>query len=258
MVQMPAADLMLGIPTDRFADHQAACETTGSSRCTEERFVRESPAMFVWIESVWVDQTEVSRAQYQRCVRSGACPAIDESKCQIFDGEDWQTGRQLPLESTQDDVPRTCVTHAEARLYCAWAGARLPTEAEWELAATGEEGRIFAWGDDFAPAAVSFVGHTPHVLDPVNSRPTGRTPSGIYHLSGNAYEWVADPACDYSDWSVSETPCQSDQGRGVVRGGSFASDGGGVRTTYRRYMDSTARIDTNGFRCVMDELPSPY
>ncbi|MBN1945998.1 MAG: SUMF1/EgtB/PvdO family nonheme iron enzyme [Bradymonadales bacterium] len=234
----------LGLSDVEYQRHQQACLESGSSRCQESRFERERPQVEVEVPGFWLDRFEVSRAQYARCVAAGSCAPIDERQCDVFDSQSWVTGHPLPDLARFDQSPRTCVQRQDAESYCQWVGGRLPSEAEWELAASGAEGRIFAWGDDFDPQAVAHLRGRAS-LEPAYSRPSGATPDGIYHMSGNAYEWVAGDACG------GPGPPEDCAQMGVIRGGCFASDGGGLRTTYRRFTSPAARIDTNGFRCAM-------
>jgi formylglycine-generating enzyme required for sulfatase activity len=131
-------------------------------------------------------------------------------------------------------------------------GARLPSEAEWEWGAAAGGEAIFPWGDDFRASAAHFLDTPPLGVTPASQRnaQVAAYPGHFYDIVGNAYEWVADDACDYSDWPAGASSCHTGGAQGVVRGGSFASDGGALRTTYRRFMAIDSRIDTNGFRCA--------
>lgn len=251
-------NVQLGLTPDQLAEHMTACELTGSRRCSASRFENEQPAVTVTVESFALDNREVTREQYDRCVTAGVCPMIDESQCDIFDGEDWDDGRTLPESALDDDAPRTCVTRAEAAQFCTWAGARLPTEAEWEYAARwgGWGERIFPWGTTFDADLVQFLRSEPgHLVASAHFQwsldgPEGSATDRLYDLAGSAAEWVSDDACLYSEWPTPLAECQTGGSRGVVRGGSFASSGRGLRTTARRFMDVDVRIDTNGFRCA--------
>lgn len=250
-------ELQMGLTRTNLERHREACLASGSRRCSTERFHLEVPAIDVIIDGFLIDQYEVSRAQYQFCIEAGACPSIDEANCQIYNGDDWGIGRELPPESLEPDVPRTCVTRDEATVYCNWVGGRLPTEAEWSLAAGSP--RVFPWGGTFDPDAVAYLDSSspPHLVG-ARDCPDGATPEGLHHMGGNAYEWVVDDACTYDAFPVGENPvCRSLEDTGVVRGGSFLSDSGGIRTTYRRFMEVDARLDTNGFRCVVSSHHSP-
>lgn len=267
-VLIPGATFWLGVTDDQVDAHLEACRAGGSTRCTAARLERERPAVEVTVADFVLDRNEVTRAQYDRCVWAGVCAPIDETECAVFDGDDWDVLRPLPVSALSPNAPRTCVTRAEAAAYCGWVGGRLPREAEWELAAAGPDGRIFPWGDDFRPTAARFLTHQAHLsavgVHGVSSvvgwrRGTGATPDGVVDLAGNAYEWVAEPACSYGDLAPdSAEGCGSPiAGQGVLRGGSFASDAGGIRTTYRRFHELERRTDTNGFRCAYDPPLGP-
>ena len=122
----------------------------------------------------------------------------------------------LPLAS-YDDYPITNVSWHGANAYCEWVGGRLPTEAEWELAATGGDGRFYPWGDelqidgeDMIPAI--FAG-TFNNLQPVDSLPEGASPFGLHHMAGNVWEWVADGYDPiYYDRSPSGNPTGAEVG----------------------------------------------
>lgn len=247
----------MGLDDALMARHQAACRAAGSARCDEADFALERPAREVGSPALLVDRHEVSRAQYERCVTAGVCPAVDESSCLVFDGEDWAVGRELPEASRQPDTPRTCITRDEAVDYCEWVGGSLPWEEEWSVLSGGSE-RVYPWGDDFDPAAVNFLGsHDPPHLEPVTSRPQGTSAAGLLHLAGNAYEWTRDGACAYAVLE-GDGICVFSGGEGVVRGGSFASDPGRVRPASRRFQDARTRVDTTGFRCVVQPPPRLY
>jgi serine/threonine protein kinase len=253
LLLVPGGAFGLGLSTAEMVRHRAACETTGSQRCGRAGYFNdETPEAWVEVSAFYLDRAEVSRAQYAVCVSAGACAPVDESACLVYDGQGWATGRQLAEASRRPEVPRTCVTREEAAAYCRWAGRRLPSEAEWELAAGGPEGRVFPWGDAFEPERAAFIAQQPQVLVGPDERPGGETAAGLVHLAGNAYEWMADDACDYEARPAGRDPvCRALRNRGVLRGGSFLSAGVSLRTTFRRFIESGSRSDHVGFRCAM-------
>ena len=214
-----------------------------------------SSATYADVRAFLMDRYEVSRGRYAECVAASRCVEINEGFCEIRDpqADGWRTGVVLPDASTREDVPRTCVSRNEADEYCAWAGGRLPTEAEWELAARGPERRIFPWGDQYHESYVRTENDRPEQLDPVAAYPEGATPeTEIHQLGGNAYEWLGDDCYAYGG-TARDVACGSRGYRGLVRGGSFWSHGGATRTTYRRVMNESGRWDNVGFRCAYDE-----
>jgi formylglycine-generating enzyme required for sulfatase activity len=252
LVVFPGGDVQLGLDDAQLWAHQAAGVASGSTQCAEAGFANERPALTVAIASYRLEPTEVNRAQYQRCVEAGQCPAIDESRCSGYAGEDALVDAALPLESPAGAAPRTCVTRHEAAAYCDFIGRRLPTEAEWVAAAAGRAGRIFAWGNGWDPTLARWLDGTAPHLDPAAVHRWGATPEGLYDMSGNAFEWVSDSACNYDDWPAGASQCDSAGDVGVLHGGGFLSDSSELRTSFRRFASADARIDTHGFRCAAE------
>jgi len=231
-----------------------------ASRCHDPELsamVRaEGKAHPVTLSTFDLDRTEVTVADYARCASAGACAPADLSP------DDARFSRP--------ELPVTHVRYEDAAAYCAWAGGRIPTEAEWEYAARGVEGREFPWGNvynahlanhgSFAPdrsdATDGFAG-----LAPVGSFPDGATPTGLLDMAGNVGEWVADlletdprtgRPLPYDDAAVTNpAPKTAGGGFHVVRGGSFEDGAMWLRTAAR---DATAlpRSPWVGFRCAAD------
>ncbi len=247
-----------GLPADpsvgaSFNVQLRLCEIEGfaSGVCGMEYFAHEAMAHEVWLPAYGIDRTEVTVEAYDRCVRRGACsPPLDPPGTP-------QTGG-----ATQ---PVTGVRWDDAAAYCAWAGGRLPTEAQWERAARGRDGRSFPWGWVADPGRLNHGSVEPGCRDdedghalaaPVGSYPDGASPEGVLDMAGNALEWVADRASvdgagHPPDRAVApEGP--RDGSERVVRGGAFDLPIFLARTTARMRRAPGARERDLGFRCAYD------
>jgi formylglycine-generating enzyme required for sulfatase activity len=168
-------------------------------------------------------------------------------------------GGYLPVEGA-GDLPITHVTWEAAHHYCLWAGKRLPTEAEWEYAAAGDEYRTWPWGEDGVNCrrAVYFTAASFCENDPVTAgtRVDGTTPYGVVDLAGNVAEWVFD-WYDYYSTSDENNPTGPETGiYKVVRGGSFLESNICLRSHHRRPANPGARSSAIGFRCAYSEPPT--
>ena len=202
----------------------------------------EQPAHTVAVDSFWIGQTEVTNAQYSRCVDDGACTPPHN--------DNWN-------QADQADFPVTHVDWEQANRYAQWAGGRLPTETEWEKAARGTDGRTFPWGDDVTDdQRLNFNSMAGVVSVGVGGYPAGASPYGALDMAGNVEEWVADwYAPDAYAQSTGPNPTGPTDGvLRVVRGGSFKSSRGGVRTSVRGRAAPAINFDNVGFRVVVPAL----
>ena len=207
----------------------------------------ERPVHPVTLNAFFMDQYEVTNARYRKCVDEGKCtpPTIRGSftRAAYFGNAEF------------DNYPVIKVTWNQAAAFCAWdGGKRLPTEAEWEYAATGGDGRRFPWGDefnlDFLPARAT-DGDTTEV----GSHPQNISPFGVFDMAGNVVEWVADRygATYYGVSPAANPPGPETGSQRVLRGGSFGNPDGGFYTTTRRYHQGSNFHDVDiGFRCAAD------
>jgi len=221
----------------------------------------EKPRHTVTLDAFWIGQTEVTNAMFAGFLNERGnqveerAPWLNAAASEVrivqSQNGDWQP--TLGLE----DHPVTFVTWYAAQAYCAWAGGRLPTEAEWEKAARGDDGRIFPWGGEIDCTKANYLDcHEPGSI-PVGSQPAGASPYGVLDMTGNVWEWVADwHAADYYASSPPENPTGPAIGLArVVRGGSFLFDAKHARAANRRSDGPLITKPDYGFRCVFPESP---
>lgn len=206
----------------------------------------EWPQREIYLDEFAIDQVEVTNERYMKFVQA--------------------TGHRNPpnpygtgtLQSAKDieELPVVQVTWYDSKSYCAWAKKRLPTEAEWEKAARGTDGRKYPWGNS-APSdkRANFDREWDEVktLYPVGSMPGGDSPYGVKDMAGNAREWVADwYDADYYKSAVNRNPQGPDK-KGIVRsirGGSWHSPIGDIRVAARGKGGFALQTHGTGFRCV--------
>lgn len=206
----------------------------------------EHPQRNVTLSAFCIDRDEVTIEAYLRCVSSGACSQV----------------AGLPPSPS---LPVTNIDWNQADAFCRWVGGRLPTEAEWEFAARGTDGRAYPWGDtppvgctqaDWTPTEESCNGVGP---SPVGGRAAGSSPFGLRDLAGNVWEWTADwysrtyPAAPESD------PTGPPQGSArVTRGGGWNNDQPErLRSTFREGQHPAFHDFELGARCVYEPAPLP-
>lgn len=222
----------------------------------------EKPARMITLDSFYIDETEVTNGAYAQCVDAGACPRPDRAGATYY-----QTYFGDP---NFDDYPVINVSWYDADAFCTWRGARLPSEAEWEYAASFDpRERVkfkYPWGDTFDGNRLNFCDVNCQRDDrgfewddgfrdtaPVAGYPDGRSPKGIYDMLGNVMEWVGDWYDFRAYRTITETNPRGpvDGEFKVIRGGSWYTPPGQIGNVMRDNLDPTVSQSTLGFRCAM-------
>jgi formylglycine-generating enzyme required for sulfatase activity len=227
MVDVPAGEFRMG-STESFIDHD------------------ERPVHTIYLDEYWIDQTEVTNGMYAKCVTSGACqPPI------VF-GSSFRSSYYDNSQFT--DYPVIYISWYAASAYCAWAGGRLPSEAEWEKAARGTDERTYPWGN--SPPSCSLANYQGCKNDTVavGSYPAGASPYGVLDMAGNVWEFVKDW---YGETYYSQSPASNPQGPAigdgnyvVLRGGSWVESKNFLRSAYRLDDGRDNMYPKFGFRCA--------
>ena len=228
------------------------------SGCKREWFVVEQPQHTVTLDAFWIDKTEVTNAMYAKCVADGKCekPQYRSSNTRRFCYDYYM----------YTDYPVIYVGWNQANTYCQWAGRRLLTEAEWEKAARGMDGRTYPWGEqpqmgnlsNFCDENCEFDWKDSSVNDGyedtalVGSYPQGASVYGALDMAGNVVEWVADwYSGTYYNGSTYENPQGPASGEyPVERDGSWYNGSSILRSSNCGWYFPDYGGYFNGFRCA--------
>lgn len=212
----------------------------GDDECDDD----EKPGGLVHVSAFFIDRFEVTAEDYNDCVDEGVClDTMDIDDCNLFAG--------------RLDHPVNCITYDMAASYCGWRGLRLPTEAEWERAARGDELTLYPWGDQVADCSLAAVDECGASTVPVGSKRQGDSPFGIADMAGNVSEWVSDfyDAGYYAASAGEEDPKgPSDGMMRSVKGSAFTVPGAfpAHRISKRNSVDPSTVLRIYGMRCARD------
>jgi formylglycine-generating enzyme required for sulfatase activity len=265
MVRIPAGSFDMGSWESEVDELIASCTKSGGSPYTcEERYGAETPRHRVDVEPFSLDKTEVTNARFERFLTATQHVTAAEATgwSEVFRQKDGKWGWEKRHEvnwrhafreqaSTLPGHPVVHVSWNDAAAYCAWAGKRLPTEAEWEYAARGNAGLKYPWGDHWSSArARYFANREGGTTAPVGSYPDGASPFGLLDLAGNVWEWTSSlfrpyPYSPNDGREVSATP-----GNRTVRGGGWNGNAVTMRSARRGGNAPTDHSNLIGLRCA--------
>ena len=267
LVVVPAGTFAMGCDPVEIVVAMRLCQREyGAARvsfdaCSRAFVEAEMPRRRVFLRAFAIDRLEVTNADFRACVRAGGCdPAA------LVDADPRLTAPGAPVAG---------VTWDEARAYCRWRGARLPTEAEWEKAARGPAGRTWPWGNTWEPRRLNhgrigalFTQRSPDpdlhrdadaadgflLTAPVGSFPGGASPYGVLDLAGNVAEWTADVFATEPPQTRSRAHPRGPAVGSLrtVKGGSYLDPAHRTRAAARTAAEPHQRANDRGFRCVKD------
>lgn len=254
--KLPAKDEMVLIPAGWFP--------MGSDKKVDRQaHLPEMPQRKVYLDAYEIDKFEVTTVQFLKFVLAmGRSPLIDWR----YDGGNFQ--------EAMAGHPVMHVSWYDAEAYCTWAGKRLPTSAEWEKAARGEDGRIYPWGNQPAGPSRANFGRG-GLSGPVRDRPerlllyppiisvdkykNAVSPYGVFQMAGNVAEWTADwydP--NYYKTASDRNPKGPEKGtQKAFRGGGWIDSTPSVRPAQRNGTDPNTKMNWLGFRCARDAKDAP-
>ncbi len=223
----------------------------------------EQPVHQVYLDEFYIDQYEVTNAHYAAFLREqgnqeeGGVNWLNPDSSRLSgDGKAWE------IAAGYDDHPVTGISWYGAKAYCAWRGGRLPTEAEWEKAARGDDQRTYPWGEAIDCHLANYGNDECGIQDttPVGAYLAGVSPYGAYDMAGNVWEWVADWYDEnYYKNSPSENPTgpkdEENKSSKVLRGGGWIYSEGYARAPGRDSAGPADQAGGIGFRCVGAAAP---
>ena len=231
MVLVPAGEFTMGLNEDRV---KKMVESLGGMVKYHDS---SNPAHKVNVDAFYIDKYEVTNADYKKFV------AATKHRIPLH----WEdAGGDIP--TGKEKHPVVYATWEDAVAYCEWAGKRLPTEAEWEKAARGTDGRLFPWGDKFSRKALNYDKSRKNDTTKVGNYSKGVSPYGCFDMAGNVWEWTADNYLPYPNNKYEDEFYGKE--RYVLRGGSYLDAKYDAVSTMRSKFTPVTDDENVGFRCA--------
>jgi len=246
LLYVPAGDFQMGLSKEQSQAAIDICVKMGGILPNCRNIYNNNPDHKVYLNAFWIDRTLITNGMYEMCVKDGGCKVPLKTNS--------STHARYYGNIQYADYPVIYTDWDRASAYCNWAGRALPTEAQWEKAARGTDGRTFPWGEGISHIRENYQGQD---TTKVGSFPDGASPYGALDMAGNVWEWVND--WYYSSY-YSNSPESNPQGPTsgkyhVLRGGSWINKGIDTPSAYRIAFDTTYLYAKIGFRCAAQANP---
>jgi formylglycine-generating enzyme required for sulfatase activity len=218
--------------------------TMGSDTDDDHR----NQAHMVYIEAFYMDKYEITNAHYADCVTAGVCEPPH------FARSDFRPNYYSNSEF--DNYPVIYVNWAMAKTYCEWRGTRLPTEAEWEKAARGTDGRSYPWGEGISCEQANFDGDPDPAgfcvgeTSEVGSYERSQSPYGLHDMAGNVFEWTSSLNQAYPYNAMDGREDLNRNGDRIIRGGAWSEGADNQQVFYRSWIGPELSESAIGFRCA--------
>ncbi|MGA7195243.1 MAG: SUMF1/EgtB/PvdO family nonheme iron enzyme [Anaerolineales bacterium] len=248
LMYVPAGNFTMGAKAE---DTFAACQKL-SQYCDLNWFASDQPPHQVYLNAFWIDKTDVTNAMYARCVSADACQQSSDTNS--------NTRKNYYGNPQFDDYPVVYVNWYMATAYCKWTGGILPTEAQWEKAARGTDGRTYPWGNQVPSDNLLNFNYDIGDTTEVGKYPAGASPYGLLDMAGNVYQWTSD-WFDYNYYATLGQLATNPQDPQSPQSDSYGSYKVLRGSSWRPFIFSTSTTrdadyqmhstGTIGFRCVM-------
>lgn len=248
---VPAGEFIMGSTQTQVETAVTLCRASPDrDSCVFGEFASEMPQREVFVSPFYMDETEVTNNEYRACVSANFCNPPDAGS------GTYSRSSYYDRPSAFGNYPVVFVSWGDARDYCSWAGKRLPTEAEWEKAARGADGRTYPWGNTFDTSRANTEDRGSEAITAVGQYPSGASPYGLLDMAGNVWEYVNDwfDPDYYASAPDADPPGPnaSPSGEKVLRSGSYANYQHYARVANRGSVTATSSTQFRGFRCVID------
>lgn len=239
MVWIPAGEFLMGSNPDHVQQAAEWCKC-GARQFEDELYMRQ-----VQVQGFYIDKYEVTNRQFQVFADATGYRTDAEKK---NEARTWRTEYTAGKESH----PVVWMSWNDAQAYCQWAGKRLPSEAEWEKAARGDDARLWPWGNNWDNKRLNAGEGGRKTTTPVGDFANGASPYGVMDMAGNVWEWVNDwYGAAYYQSGVNSDPKGPGEGADrVLRGGGFNNGLHDVRVANRHKGGQSGYAPDHGFRCT--------
>ncbi len=243
MVRVPAGEFKMGISGEQ---EKTLIE---KQRAAAGGFEFEKPEHTVNVAEFWIDRDLVTNQQYKKFLDANPSHPIPDIELQQLKNWSWDADTRT-FPKGRETFPVVLVTWNDANAYCQWAGKRLPTEAEWEKAARGTDGRLYPWGNDWGGDKTAFGERGAQDAAPVGKYPAGASPYTVNDMVGNVWQWTSSLFEKYPYNANDGREDLQANGERVTRGGMFAFGAAVSRANARNKLVPTDKAISVGFRCA--------